>query len=67
MEYFWKQQDDIPAGMGYPLFGKEHIASTAVTLLAVVILICIFRRCSKKTQERILKLIPVFLVLLEAF
>ena len=67
MEYFWKQQDDIPAGMGYPLFGKEHIASTAVTLLIVVVFICIFKRCNRKTQGRILKLIPVFLVLLETF
>ena len=67
MEYFWKQQDDIPQGMGYPLFGKEHIASTAITLLIVVLFICIFRKQNDKTRSRILKLIPVFLVLLEAF
>ncbi len=67
MEYFWKQQNDIPQGMGYPLFGKEHILSTAITLLIVVIFICIFRKQSNKTQSRILKFIPIFLVLLETF
>ena len=35
MEYFWRQQDDIPQGMGYPLFGIAHILSVAVTLIAV--------------------------------
>ncbi|MCR5157162.1 MAG: YwaF family protein [Butyrivibrio sp.] len=37
-EYFWKQQDDIPAGMGYPLFGVAHLLSVAITLFFVVIL-----------------------------
>ena len=67
MEYFWKQQDDIPQGMGYPLFGKEHILSTAVTLMTVVLFICIFIRRDKRLQERILKLIPLFLIFLETF
>ena len=67
MEYFWKQQDDIPQGMGYPLFGKEHILSTAITLIIVVLFICIFIKRNKKTQQRILKAIPLFLILLESF
>ena len=67
MEYFWKQQDDIPRGMGYPLFGKEHILSTAITLIIVVLFICFFTGRNKKTKERILKAIPLSLILLETF
>ncbi len=36
MGYFWKQQDDIPEGMGYPLFGVAHLSSVAITILFLV-------------------------------
>ena len=65
MEYFWKQQDDIPAGMGYPLFGFAHLTSVAITLVCVVIFCWRFSRLSEKKQARILKLIPVIMVFLE--
>lgn len=67
MGYFWKQQDDIPAGMGYPLFGIAHISSVTVTLLCVVILAILFNRLNNKKQRHILKMIPVFMVFLEVF
>ena len=67
MEYFWKQQDDIPFGNGYPLFGKEHIASTAVTLVMVVLFAFLFRKSDEKKQRRILKAIPLFMAALEIF
>lgn len=67
MEYFWYQQDDIPSDMGYPLFGKEHIISTCVTLAAVVLLAVLFRRAEDKIQRRVLKGIPVLMILLEVW
>ena len=67
MEYFWKQQDDIPYGNGYPLFGKEHIASTAVTLVMVVLFAFLYRKADEKKQRIILKVIPIFMAALEIF
>ncbi|MCR5740477.1 MAG: YwaF family protein [Lachnospiraceae bacterium] len=67
MEYFWKQQNDIPYGSGYPLFGKEHIISTSVTLVAVVLIVLFYLKLDKKKQTMILKVIPLFMVFLEAF
>lgn len=66
MEYFWKQQDDIPAGMGYPLFGTAHLVSVAVTLLLVVIAIRMIDREDGAAQKKVLKVIPVFMLFLEA-
>ena len=65
MEYFWKQQDDIPAGMGYPLFGKMHIISTCVTLILVAFFVFVIQKQSKKARGMIMKLIPLFMVFLE--
>lgn len=67
MEYFWRQQNDIPYGSGYPLFGKEHIISTSVTLVAVVLIVLFCMKLDKKKQKMILKVIPLFMVFLEAF
>ena len=65
MEYFWKQQDDIPTGMGYPLFGKTHIISTCVTLILVAFFVFVIQKQSKKARGMIMKLIPLFMVFLE--
>ena len=67
VEFFWKQQDDIPDGMGYPLFGTEHIVSTAVTLWLVVAFLVVFRKMNEKRQRLVLKAIPLSMVGLEAF
>ena len=66
-EYFWKQQDDIPAEMGYPLFGTAHLLSVAITLLAVGVAIAGFRRLDEAKRRRCLKLIPISMVILELF
>ncbi len=67
MEYFWYQQDDIPAGVGYPLFGKEHVLSVLVTVSLVVFFYKLFFGCPEKKQRNLLKAIPLFMVLLELF
>ena len=67
MEYFWRQQDDIPAGMGYPLFGAAHLLSVGITLLFVVLLIMVVRRLEDRQQRRVLKTLPIFMVVLEVF
>ena len=67
MDYFWKQQDDIPYGLGYPLFGREHILSTSVTLGIVVLMALCFLKMDRRKQKIILKGIPLFMVFLEVF
>ncbi len=65
MDYFWKQQDDIPAGMGYPLFGMAHLLCVAITVLAVVIMVMVFRGLDEKGQKKFLKGFPIFMIILE--
>ncbi len=67
MEYFWKQQDDIPAGLGYPLFGSVHILSVLVTLLIVCGLVFLICRLNPAKRERVLKGIPVLMLCMELF
>ena len=57
-EYFWKQQDDIPADMGYPLFGTAHIFSVALTLFMVLVFLFIIRRLKESVQKKVLRSIP---------
>ncbi len=67
MEYFWKQQDDIPSGLGYPLFGTVHIISVVVTLLIAGVLIFCICRMKSDRQRRVLKGIPVLMLGMELF
>ena len=65
MEYFWMQQDDIPPEMGYPLFGAAHLISVAVTLSLVAIALFTLRKKSGRVQRRVLKAIPLVMLVLE--
>ncbi|MCR4792374.1 MAG: YwaF family protein [Lachnospiraceae bacterium] len=67
MEYFWKQQDDIPYGTGYPLFGKEHLTSTLLTLSAVCLFILLFTRLDRRKRKQMLRAIPFIMIFLEIF
>ena len=67
MEYFWKQQDDIPAGMGYPLFGAAHLLSVVITLILVVFLVFAIIKMEEQKQKRLLKAFPVIMVVMEIF
>ena len=67
MDYFWKQQDDIPKGMGYPLFGPAHLISVAVTLVMVLFISLGFKRLSENRQKLTLKIIPILMVMLETW
>ncbi len=66
-EFFWKQQDDIPAGMGYPLFGAAHLLSVGITLLLTAFVVIIFCRLEEQKQRRFLKLLPVVMLGMEVF
>ncbi len=61
------QQDDIPEGMGYPLFGVAHLLSVVITLVSVAAVAALFRRMDAGKQRRFLKLLPVVMVALEVW
>ncbi len=65
MEYFWMQQDDIPSGMGYPLFGITHLFSVGVTFALVFLFILVFIKVSSSRREKILRVIPPLMLALE--
>ena len=67
MEYFWKQQDDIPSGMGYPLFGEIHILSSVITILIVLVLTYGLLKLSNRKKILIMKFIPVVMLFMEIF
>ncbi len=67
MGYFWKQQDDIPAGMGYPLFGPAHIMSVVVTLFFVALFVRMVWKLDDQKQKRFLKTLPLIMVAMEVF
>ena len=67
MTYFWKQQDDIPAGLGYPLFSSIHLLSLLVTLLIAGLLVFIICRINAKKRNKVLKIIPLLMLVMELF
>jgi len=67
MDYFWKQQDDIPSGLGYPVFGSVHILSVGVTLLITGVLVYLICHMNFNRQKRILKGIPILMLCMELF
>lgn len=67
MEYFWKQQNDIPSGLGYPVFGPVHILSVGVTLLIAGVLVYLICHMNSNRQKRILKGIPILMFCMELF
>lgn len=65
LEYFWKQQDDIPAGMGYPLFGTAHLLSVGITLFLTWVLVLLISRLEEGRQRVILKTLPIIMLAME--
>ncbi len=64
---FWKQQYDLPAGIGCRPFGKEHIISLVVIALFVALKLYQFGKSGEKTRERVLNWLPVTMAGMELF
>ena len=65
-EYFWKQYEDLPSGLGYMRFSAEHI----VTLLVLgVLLVFVVRFLTAEEARRAvsMKVLPWIMVGLELF
>ena len=65
MKYFWLEESDIPEGVGFRLFGWEHIAVMMI-ILTVVILVAGLYRKRMVLRRRILIFIAIMLPLTEA-
>lgn len=67
MKYFWCSQFDIPKGMGYPLFGWQHILCLAVIALMITASCIGFMKLNRNHRDIVLKIIPVLLLCLECW
>lgn len=54
MTYFWTAQEEVPAGLGFPLFGTAHLLWMGGVLLAVLAVSCTSRRWKPETVHRLL-------------
>ena len=67
MEYFWKQYEDLPAGLGFGRFSPEHLLTLAVIAAVTVAFALWFSRQREARRRRVLKVIPVLMILLECW
>ncbi|MBQ6401979.1 MAG: YwaF family protein [Firmicutes bacterium] len=65
MEYFWKQYEDLPEGLGYGRFSPEHWMTLAVVAGLILCAALLFRRMDRKGRERVLLVIPFVMIALE--
>lgn len=65
LDYFWKQYSDLPDGLGYERFSAPHIVTLAVIALLTILITRWFGRQPREKQDRILRIIPLLMVLLE--
>ena len=67
MKYFWKQQYDLPAGIGYPLWGKTHLTSIFVVTLCICLILYLILHMTRQHQQIFIYAIPLFMTGLETW
>lgn len=65
MAYFWKQYEELPAGIGYGRFGLQHFMTLFVLFLLITAALIIFEKQDEKPRQRILAVIPPLMIMLE--
>jgi hypothetical protein len=65
LKYFWTFRKDLPHRMGYQHFTPKHLFMLALIGILVWWLSGKFARADRKTQERVLKVIPVVMLVME--
>ena len=63
--FFWAEEQDIPAGSGFSLWGKEHLLALAVIALVIVALTVWFGKLKSEKQTVFLRIIAIALPILE--
>ena len=68
-EYFWKQYEDLPDGLGYMRFSMEHIVTLLVLAALIILAVSLFavtgRR--KRAVRPCMRVIPWLMIGLEVF
>ena len=67
LSMFWKERNDLPAGVGYPLWGRTHILSICALGLMILLLLILFLRCDAIRRERVIRVLPIIMVGLEVW
>lgn len=67
MEYFWKQYEDLPAGIGYGRFSTEHYLELLVIAFAIALLLHLCLRADEKKQRTVLRAVPLLMIGMELF
>ena len=53
MNYFFTLEDKLPAGVGFSLWGREHLAWLSIVAALGVILCLSYRRCGQRGRTRL--------------
>ncbi|MCH4039700.1 MAG: YwaF family protein [Lachnospiraceae bacterium] len=67
MKYFWKQEFDLPKGIGYGRFSAAHILTLCVIAALIVLGTRLFLRCREQAQDTVVRLIPPVMAGLEVW
>lgn len=65
LSLFFTPEKDLPPGVGFPLWGRGHIAALICCLGCLVLLLTILSHSSPRRQNRWMKILAVSMVLLE--
>lgn len=60
--YFWKEIHDLPAGIGFGLFSRQHFAALLCCALGIAAVLRFFLKFSKKRQDAFLKTVALSLL-----
>ncbi len=66
-QYYFTYMDDLPAGTGYPMFGKVHITWLVCITAAIVVCTFCFLHLKDRGQKRFLLILAIILLCLEAY
>ncbi len=66
-QYYFTYMDDLPAGTGFPMFGKVHVAWLVCIAAAIVVCTFCFLRLKDRGQKRFLWALAIILLAMEAY
>lgn len=64
---FWREYRDLPAGVGYPLFGPKHLTVLATLFLIGWGITVMYRRQSERGRRRLTHFLAILLPCMEGF
>lgn len=65
MQYFWTLQEKVPFGIGFSLYGREHLLFLCGIVLTIVLFALCYRKMSSKARRRTIQIFAWVMVVLE--